>query len=78
VAISITDNEAKKRSIARGVDSGRIEDSDISIIEHRMGIYTKNRIAIEKYLIESGIGCTELMGDEPVDEITKSILALAN
>jgi len=78
VAISITDNEAKKRSIARGLDSGRIEDSDISIIEHRMGIYTKNRIAIEKYLIESGIGCTELMGNEPVDEITKDILALAN
>lgn len=76
VVISVSDEEATKRSITRGLDSGRIEDSDISIIENRIGIYTSNSTAIEKYFVDSGIGCTVLKGDAPVDEITESILAL--
>lgn len=78
VVITISDDEAKKRSIARGADSGRIEDSDISIIEHRIGIYKTNRIAIENYYNKCGIGCTELIGNEPVDKITKDIIELVN
>jgi len=76
VVISVSDEEATKRSIARGLDSGRIEDSDISIIENRIGIYTSNSAAIEKYFVDSGVGCTVFMGDAPVDSITKDILEL--
>ncbi|PCH76578.1 MAG: hypothetical protein COB98_05860 [Flavobacteriaceae bacterium] len=76
VVISVSEQEATKRSVARGLDSGRIEDSDSSIIAHRIGIYTSNSTAIEKYFLESGVGCAVLKGDAPVDEITKDILAL--
>lgn len=78
VVIAVSDQEATKRSIARGLESGRIEDSDSSIIQNRIGIYRSNSMPIEKYFVESGIGCTELKGDVPVDEITTNILALLN
>ena len=76
VVISVSDEEATKRSIARGLESGRIEDSNISIIENRIGIYTSNSEAIERYFVNSGIGCNVLKGNAPVDEITTDILAL--
>ena len=78
LALEVEEEELKKRLLARAEQSGRADDADPAIIQHRIAVYNKDTAPVKTYY-QGQNKFTSIQGIGNIDEITQRIFnALEN
>lgn len=81
IALSVEENELKNRLKERAITSGRVDDADPSVIQHRIDVYNKETLPVkeyyqakDKYFQVDGVGSIDQVFDRLCVEIDEVLV----